>query len=207
MIDRRSVKKRSDMAIVVNKEEKRRNIALSCRELLLEHGINSLTIAHIAKTAGVGKGTIYEYFDNKEDIVFEIITTFIADHEKKLLELTATPCSAREKLFHFFNMLFEDEISRKHLKVYKEFLAISLMYESAEMLRFSTQCRERFIIILDAILDVARASGEIATPIAANSLVLFATGLIVDSRLGVCDVQKEITLFLDRILTINQKGE
>ncbi len=77
------------MAIIVNKEKKRRNIALSCRELLLDHGINSLTISQIAQTAGVGKGTIYEYFENKEDIVFEIITTFIAEHEKKLLELVA----------------------------------------------------------------------------------------------------------------------
>ncbi len=66
------------MAIIVNKEEKRRNIALACRELLLKHGINSLTIAQIAKTAGVGKGTMYEYFENKEDIVFEIITSTFA---------------------------------------------------------------------------------------------------------------------------------
>ncbi len=33
------------MAIIVNKEEKRRLIALSSRELLLEHGIKNITIA------------------------------------------------------------------------------------------------------------------------------------------------------------------
>ena len=100
LIDRRSVKKRNAMAIIVNKEEKRTNIALSCRELLLEYGINSLTISQIAKTAGVGKGTIYEYFENKEDIVFEIIRTFIAEHEKKLLELVEASITTKEKLFH-----------------------------------------------------------------------------------------------------------
>ncbi len=72
------------MAIIVNKEEKRRSIALSSRELLLEHGIKNITIAKIAECAGVGKGTIYEYFSNKEDIVFEIISVFIAEHEKEL---------------------------------------------------------------------------------------------------------------------------
>ena len=95
------------MAIIVNKEEKRRNIALSCRELLLENGINSLTISQIAQTAGVGKGTIYEYFENKEDIVFEIITTFIAEHEKKLLELVLETTTTKEKLFHFFYLLLQ----------------------------------------------------------------------------------------------------
>ncbi len=196
------------MAIIVNKEEKRRNIALSCRELLLEHGINSLTISQIAQTAGVGKGTIYEYFENKEDIVFEIITTFIADHEKKLLALVTEPIATKEKLFHFFYFLFEDEVARKHLKVYKEFLAISLSNEPEEMLLFSEECQGKFIFILNQIIESGRASGEIerSMPISTSSLLLFATGLVVDSRLESCDIQKEIHLFLDMLLPLTQKG-
>lgn len=196
------------MAIIVNKEEKRRNIALSCRELLLEHGINSLTISQIAQTAGVGKGTIYEYFENKEDIVFEIITTFIADHEKKLLALVDEPITTKEKLFHFFYFLFEDKLARKHLKVYKEFLAISLSNEPEEMLIFSEECREKFTMILGQIIESGRTSGEIekSIPLSASSLALFATGLVVDSRLSSCDIEKEIQLFLDMILPSVEKG-
>jgi len=195
------------MAIIVNKEEKRRNIALSCRELLLEHGINSLTISQIAKTAGVGKGTIYEYFENKEDIVFEIITTFIAEHEKKLLKLVEASTTTKEKLFHFFYLLFEGELARKQLKVYKEFLAISLISEPEEMLVFSQQCHDKFAIILTQIIDEGRTRGEIAKykPISVSSLMLFATGLVVDSRLGGCDVKKEINMFLDMLLPSNEK--
>ncbi|MDM5264360.1 TetR/AcrR family transcriptional regulator [Sulfurovum sp. XTW-4] len=190
------------MAIIVNKEEKRRNIALSCRELLLEQGINSLTISQIAKTAGVGKGTIYEYFENKEDIVFEIITTFISDHEKELLALVDTPITTREKLFHFLYFLFENEIAGKHLNVYQEFLAISLSSEPEAMLVFSEECRKKFTMILDLILEAGKASGEIekTMPISSSSLTLFATGLVVDSRLESCDIKKEIDLFLDMIL-------
>jgi len=196
------------MAIIVNKEEKRRNIALSCRELLLEHGINSLTISQIAQTAGVGKGTIYEYFENKEDIVFEIITTFIADHEKKLLALVDERITTKRKLFHFFYFLFEDELVRKHLKIYKEFLAISLTNEPEEMLTFSEECREKFTMILDQIIESGRTSGEIekSMPISTSSLALFATGLVVDSRLSSCDIEKEIQLFLDMILPSVEKG-
>lgn len=90
------------MTIPVNKEEKRSNIACSCTDLLLEYGIKNLTISQIAKTAGVGKGTIYEYFKNKEDIVFEIITTLIVAHEQKLQEITEENISTKNKLFHFF---------------------------------------------------------------------------------------------------------
>lgn len=196
------------MAIVVNKEEKRKSIALSCRELLLDNGINSLTISQIAQTAGVGKGTIYEYFKNKEDIVFEIITTFIADHEKKLLALITESGSTKEKLFHFFYMLFENDLATKQLKVYKEFLAISLVSETKEMLTFSEQCRSKFIIILSQILEDGRKLGEVdkEIPISASSLMLFATGLVVDSRLGACNIKKEINIFLDMLFTNNEKG-
>ncbi len=196
------------MAIIVNKEEKRRNIALSCRELLLEHGINSLTISQIANTAGVGKGTIYEYFENKEDIVFEIITTFISEHEKRLLALVSESCTTKEKLFHFFYLLFKDELARKQLKVYKEFLAISLTSEPEEMLTFSEECQDKFSTILNQILEAGRTSGEIEKhmQIPANSLMLFWTGLVVDSRLGNCDVKKEIHMFLDMLLPSSKKG-
>ena len=195
------------MPIIVNKEEKRRNIALSCRELLLEHGINSLTISQIAKTAGVGKGTIYEYFENKEDIVFEIITTFIVEHEKKLYELVESPITTKEKLFHFFYLLFENDMARKQLKVYKEFLAISLTNEPREMLVFSEQCREKFHMILKQILEAGVSRGEIAKDrrISENSLMLFATGLVVDSRMESCDIVYEINMFLEMLLPLEEK--
>lgn len=196
------------MAIIVNKEEKRRSIALSCRELLLEHGINSLTISQIAKTAGVGKGTVYEYFENKEDIVFEIITTLISDHEKKLLALVDEPITTKEKLFYFFYFLFENEMAIKHLKLYKEFLAISLTHEPEAMLIFSEECRNKFTMILNQILEAGKSCGEIGNSmlISASSLVLFGTGLVVDSRLESCDIKKEIHLFLDMVFSSDKKG-
>ena len=188
------------MPIIVDKKEKRRNIALSCRELLLEHGIGELTISQIAKTAGVGKGTIYEYFENKEDIVFEIIRTFIAEYEKRLDEISRSELPTREKLFQFFYLLFENETARQHLNIYKEFLAISLMQETREMLDFSEACKERFASILNKILETGVRSNELDAQMSgsANSLVLFMTGLVVDSRLRTCDVKQEI----DHVLNI-----
>lgn len=189
------------MAIIVNKEEKRRNIALACRELLLEHGIDNLTISQMAKRAGVGKGTIYEYFENKEDIVFEIITTFVVEYEKRLEEISRESMPVKEKLFRFFNLLFENETAKKHLILYKEFLAISLMRESEEMLAFSEACREKFIIVLTRIIEEGQERGELrdTLPVSASSLLLFGTGLVVDSRLKTVDVEKEITLFLELV--------
>ena len=93
------------MAIIVDKVQKRRDIALSCSELLLEKGIKKLTVAEVAKTAGVSKGSIYDYFENKEDIVFEIITSHIEEYQVELNEKLNPKLSTREKVFLLFGFL------------------------------------------------------------------------------------------------------
>ena len=61
------------MAKIIDKEEKRCDIALSAITLFCEKGIQQTSIDQIAKSAGVAKGTIYLYFKNKEELIFEVI--------------------------------------------------------------------------------------------------------------------------------------
>jgi len=187
------------MAIIVDKEAKRRDIALSCRDLLQENGIENLTIAQIAQTAGVGKGTIYEYFENKEDIVFEIITTLIHENVQRLQKLSRSPLSTREKLFQFGYSLFDGEAGDRHLKLFKDFTAVSLIRQADNMLRFSEQTRTQFHTLLEHIIHEGIERGELEARFqnAANSLIIFSTGLMIDSRLPDFDVRKELNDFLD----------
>ena len=192
------------MAIIVNKEEKRSNIACSCKEILLEHGIKNLTISQIAKTAGVGKGTIYEYFENKEDIVFEIITMFITEHEKKLFEITDQNISTKDKLFHFFYMIHEDENSNKQLNIYREFLAISMTTGTQEMVDFNIKCREKFTDILGQIVKEGITKGEIRTEAQdmVSALLTFKLGLVVETHTVALDAKDEITRLLDSLFKL-----
>jgi len=192
------------MAIIVNKEEKRSNIACSCKEILLEHGIKNLTISQIAKTAGVGKGTIYEYFENKEDIVFEIITMFIVAHEKKLQEITDQNVSTKDKLFHFFYLMHEDENSNKQLNIYREFLAISMTNGTQEMVDFNIKCREKFTDILGQIVKEGIMKGEIRieSQDMVSALLTFKLGLVVETHTVALDPKDEITHFLDALFAL-----
>lgn len=191
------------MAIIVNKEEKRRAIALACSGLLLEYGISDLTISQIARTAGVGKGTIYEYFENKEDIVFEIITTYMREYEVKLFEIIGESRTTKEKVFHFLSLLFSDENS-KRLNLYREFLAISLTSGTEEMAAFSAGCKGRFETILQQIIDEAVSRGEIRAEAGklTSAILIFEKGIVVDSKVSVLDAQKEIRDFLDALFEL-----
>jgi AcrR family transcriptional regulator len=56
------------MPRVVDKETKKKDIMHAAMEVFAKKGVVKTKIIDIATTAGVGKGTIYEYFRSKEEI-------------------------------------------------------------------------------------------------------------------------------------------
>lgn len=61
------------MAIIADKAQKRREIAASRRKLFVNNSMKELTVSVITKTANVGKVTVYDYFENKEDINISLV--------------------------------------------------------------------------------------------------------------------------------------
>jgi len=192
------------MAIIVDKDKKRNDIACACKDILLEFGIKKLTVSDIARTAGVGKGTIYEYFRNKEEIVFEIMTVFIVEYHEKLSNILSEKNSSKKKLFHFFYLIFEDEENKKQLGLYREFIAISLTSKSKDMIEFNQQCRERFGVILSEILDIGIKNEELPVSIKGmiGAMLTFGLGLVIEHHTIKLDVKNEIEIFLDTLLDL-----
>ncbi len=193
------------MAIIVDKVQKRRDIALSCKKLFISHRIHDITISQLAKTAGVGKGTMYDYFKNKEDIVFEIVTIMMKAHNEKKEQALADVHSTKEKIKIFFNFFYskEDEELRT---LYKEFISISLVHANEEMIDFQTICFESYHQWFEQILQEGIDKGEIIPSAIGFTNGLFATaeGLFIASvaTKAIDDVQKEIDLYIDTLFEL-----
>ena len=56
------------MAKVVDKEAKRKHILRSAMRVFAEKGVANTKMTDIAQAAGIGKGTIYEYFASREEL-------------------------------------------------------------------------------------------------------------------------------------------
>ena len=56
------------MPRIVDKEAKKMEILHAAMQVFAKNGVVKTKIIDIATTAGVGKGTIYEYFRSKEEI-------------------------------------------------------------------------------------------------------------------------------------------
>lgn len=68
------------MPIIVDKDRKRREILQAAMQVFAREGYHRARIEAVAEEAGIGKGTVYEYFRSKTDL-------FIALHDHMLTEL------------------------------------------------------------------------------------------------------------------------
>lgn len=59
-------------------EQNRKAILLAAKQLIAEHGIKGAQIQAIAEIAGVSTGLVYRYFDNKNQIIIEVLSVAIA---------------------------------------------------------------------------------------------------------------------------------
>ena len=125
------------MPKVVDKDAKRKIIAKSTCSLFIEKGFVNISISQIAKSAGIGKGTIYEYFKNKEDIIFELMSCLQDDYDPKLKSNLKSANTAKEKVICLFSLfLDDDETTQIQRKIYKEFLSICLSNPTQEIVKY-----------------------------------------------------------------------
>ena len=70
---------------IIDKEVKQRAIALASVTVFGEKGFDRTRMEDVAKAAGVGKGTIYEYFKTKDELMEGAITALFADMAGELM--------------------------------------------------------------------------------------------------------------------------
>lgn len=196
------------MAIIVDKVQKRRDIALSCNDLLLEKGIKKLTIAEVAKIAGVSKGSIYDYFENKEDIVFEIISIHIEEHHIELNNKIKPNATTKEKIFLLFDFLLGDcENFEKHQNIYKEYMSIDLSGENKNMCSFNNECGDFFKTIFATLIKEGVDKDELIPESLnlVNGLMAIEKGFLVIKWTENRDIKDEFREFLNTIFDLIQR--
>jgi AcrR family transcriptional regulator len=147
---------------LIKKLEKRKQIAKSTCNLFIEKGFVNISISEIAKIAGIGKGTVYEYFANKEDIVFELMGCLQENYDPKLMQNLLLADSTKQKVIYLFDLfLSEDESIQIQKKIYKEFLAIYLNNPSDEIIKYQKIMKDKYIEILLEIFNNAILKHEL----------------------------------------------
>ena len=79
-------------------EAKRQRIIEAAIKVFAEVGVSNGKIASIAEKAGIGKGTIYEYFGSKEEIFSAVFKTFFDQMMAGYDELARQPIDPVQKI-------------------------------------------------------------------------------------------------------------
>jgi len=88
---------------VAEKNQKRKDILTSAKTLFNEKGFHNTKMEEIALKAGVGKGTLYEYFNNKQDIFDEFCIENVTLIREVIEDISNKEISFYEKLIEIFN--------------------------------------------------------------------------------------------------------
>lgn len=99
------------MTKIKNKEEV---IIQSGISIFVEKGYGKTKVSDIAKHAGVGKGTVYEYFSSKDDIFRGCVDYILDNHIRKLKEEIDKKESNHEKLLCFGRIHFNHIYNRNN---------------------------------------------------------------------------------------------
>lgn len=108
--------------------EKKQSIIRAGYRLFSDKGYYKTNTAEIAQEAGVSTGIVYSYFQDKKDILFEVVKFYISSLEEQFQPLLYTPIH-KENLPDVIKKFIELSISSHTMNVeaHNEFMALSLL--------------------------------------------------------------------------------
>lgn len=125
------------------KVERKNEIMNISSNLFYEKGIANTTISEITYLANIGKGTFYEYFKNKEEVVDEYIKTYFQNMYTLINERIDNFKTNKEKIFFIVKSLFMSKATdEKFTYLFIEFLRLAFnkkKVESKEFYEFNQQ--------------------------------------------------------------------
>ncbi|MBS1271747.1 MAG: HTH-type transcriptional regulator MtrR [Candidatus Marinimicrobia bacterium] len=151
----------------VDKEARRRQIFQAAMELYSQKGVARTTIQEIAEQAGIGKGTVYEYFDRKEDILAYMFDSIQEESEAIIAEQLTPSMNAEKKLVAYITgiMSFFDRYPADITEILLVFWAEGILNSPRNPADASTQSfdlrsmYEEYNQIVAQILDEGKQDG------------------------------------------------
>jgi TetR/AcrR family fatty acid metabolism transcriptional regulator len=152
--------------------EKRPLILKAATEVFAEQGFAAVRVADIADRAGIGKGTVYEYFSSKDELLFAVFEWMNEGIAERLRELLNEGGTTRERLHRMLDL--GAQVTREQV----EMQAVVLDFWSASRgtkseARYNKACLETFRAYRRLVADVIREgqnNGELRPEVDAEAL-------------------------------------
>lgn len=112
--------KRAKRTVMEGISEKKRLIFESALTLIRERGFHGAPMSQVAANAGVAAGTIYHYFDGKDDLIRALYAYNIDRVIEVVNEASAVGETRKERFFNIWNRLYHFYIDNDKVLVFFE---------------------------------------------------------------------------------------
>jgi TetR/AcrR family fatty acid metabolism transcriptional regulator len=149
------------MPKIVDKKEKKDQILEAAIRIFAQKGVNSTTISDIAAAADIGKGTVYEYFKSKDQVITGSFHFFMGRVEEGIGRRLRPLQDPLEKLFAYFSawsVILEGELL-DYIEVVLEFWAEGVRRKDTAMTKNLTEMYEEFRRSLEFLLEECISTG------------------------------------------------
>lgn len=169
-------------------EERKSQIIAAATQVFSRKGFSEARMEDIADETGLSKGTLYLYFDSKDDLILAILDLIFQREFKQLEQLDLSKISAGEALEQIVDLIIEDFTGMIHLMpVTYEFLALAFRNRTVQ--KAMKQYFDRYLDILVPIMQQGMERGEFR-PGDANDAAI-AIGAVVEGTLLLCVYDRE----------------
>jgi len=195
---------------IVDKEKRKKEIIEATLELFSEKGYEATSMSQIAELAGIGKGTIYEYFESKEELILNAVKAWVelmeSEVEKQVREID-DPEERLRKYAHSSMAAFTSD--KRIMRLFIAMLEIVVTDEETQTRRdlihntMQSVCRIIADIFRDGVSQgIFRPDASVdAEKIALNLLAyLDGIGMYFYVLKGQIDLEDHIDLYLDILL-------
>jgi AcrR family transcriptional regulator len=138
-------------------------------ELFSRHGIADVTVDQIAEAVDIGKGTIYNYFQTKEDIVVAFMVDLERRVQAKLSRFSASKAPVDSILTDFIRLQFK--LKTPHNAFVRVFLG-QMFSHTEQFIPYMAEMQKVIDPPLEKLLSGLQQRGAIRTDVSLPELIL-----------------------------------
>jgi AcrR family transcriptional regulator len=161
--------------------------------VMAEKGIYTFRMTDVANAAVVGKGTLYEYFPDKSELIANSLRLFMQDYGDFLISQTEKVENPADRLREIINLSFEYFAARKKMAavMFDYWSTLVPRRSSRESARDFMTVYSRFSQVISSLLDNGKTAGafrEIDPRVTAGIIMAVIDGILFQIILGTIDI-------------------
>ena len=194
------------MPKIVDHDTQREHFAEAAIRLIARDGFEGMTMRAVAAEAGLSYGSLFHYFDSKDELLIHAVRQLTAQQSRRVNEFSSRSTGLKALQRLLYDDALVDAASRDEAVVWLAFLARAALEPA--LARIHGQLIDGWLERIRQMLDEARAAGEVPATLDSQTEALAIwvysagvgqQGLLYPQRFPPARQRKLITGYLDKL--------